>query len=429
MSLNIKTVLTVASLWSFLTLNTGSGQAQEVLTREGALNRAVDAALTLDAQEQQIIARGAEIKQANLKPNPFITAAIEDFTGSGPYSGLGQSEVSLRYNQLHERGDKRRYRKNIATQDREIARTGWLITRLNVIRQTEQAYIKALASQLKLDSFNDQVKIFQQTLNTLEMHQSRGQTSNLTVQNARLQLLSANRQVSQFRQDLDVAKQELASLWETADVSFSLNANELTLLPETLIQPEINTEESPDILFWKQQIKRSSENMSLERAKSVQDITFTAGVRYLQNTQDVALVAGLSMPFALYDTNANNISRARAEVNKSQIDLMAAQRLIKRQLLLQAQKRAAAFAQIRSINSELIPQAKRTEAIALQRLEQGIANYLDVYAAQGVVANFSAQLITELQQFHMAQSEINRLTAHYDELQATNTAFEVEFED
>lgn len=425
----MKAVFAVAGLWSFLTLNVGYGQAQEVLSREEALNRAVDAALVLDAQEQQIIVRGAEIKQANLKPNPFVTADIEDFTGSGPYSRLGQTQLSLRYNQLYERGDKRRYRRSIATQDREIARVEWRLARLNIMRQAEQAYIKTLTSQMKLDSFNDQVKIFEQTLNTLKMHQSRGQTSNLTVQNARLQLLSARRQVSQFQLDFEVSKQELASLWEEADVTFSIDAGELSLLPDALSLPEINTDENPDILFWKQQIKRSSENMSLEKAKSVQDVTFNMGVRYLQGTQDVALVAGVSMPFALYDTNVNNVRKAGAEVNKSQIELMAAERLLKRQLLLQVQKRAAAFTQVRIINTELIPEAKQTEAIALQRLEQGIANYLDVYAAQGVVANFSEQLIVELQQFHLAQSEINRLTAHYDDAKAVTATVELEIQD
>tara|TARA_R110002096_G_scaffold327314_1_gene521423 strand:- start:51421 stop:52701 length:1281 start_codon:yes stop_codon:yes gene_type:complete len=425
----MKAVFAVAGLWSFLILSVGFGHAQEVLTREEALNRAVDAAFILDAQKQQIIVRGAEIKQASLKPNPFITADIEDFTGSGPYSGLGQSQISLRYNQLYERGDKRRYRRSIATQDREIARVEWRLARLNIMRQAEQAYIKILTAQLKLDSFNDQVKIFEQTLNTLEMHQSRGQTSSLTVQNARLQLLSARRQVSQFQLDLEVSKQELASLWENADVTFSIDARELNQLPEVLSLPEINTAENPDILFWKQQIKRSSESMSLEKAKSVQDITFNMGVRYLQGTQDVALVAGVSMPFALYDTNVNNVRKAGAAVNKSQIELMAAERLLKRQLLLQVQKRAAAFTQVRIINAELIPEAKQTEAIALQRLEQGIANYLDVYAAQSVVANFSAQLITELQQFHLAQSEINRLTAHYDDAKAVTATIELEIQE
>ncbi len=410
----ILTALAVAGLWSGLAHEAAYAQAGEMLSREEAINRAVKAALTLQSQEHKIAARGADISQAGLRPNPFLSAEWENLTGTGPYTGFGRSEVSLAYNQKFERGDKRKYRQRVTTKNREIAKTEWRLIRLNIVRLSEQAYIKTLSAKMNVDNFKGQVAIFKQALATMEEYQNRGQTSNLAVQNARLQLLNAARQVEQLQNDLDVAKQELANLWQTSDTNFTVNTDELATLPMSVANTTANIDEIPDLKYWQDQIGLAQETISLEKSKSKQDVTVNVGLRYLQGTSDVAVIAGFSMPFAVYDTNVNNVRRASSELSQSQIDQMDARRTIERQLLLQNQKRAAAFIQARQIKTELIPEAKNTETIALERLQQGLANYLDVYAAQSVVADFNAQLINELERFHMAESEINRLTAKYD---------------
>ncbi len=408
------TAFVVAGLWSGLVHDAAIAQTGETLTREEAISRAVDAAYILRSQEHLIAAKGAEIKQADLKPNPFLTAEMENFTGTGPYTGFARSEISLTYNQMFERGDKRKYRRRVASKYKDIAETEWRLIRLNIIRRAEQAYIKSLSSKMSTENLEAQVAIFEKMHATLEEYQARGQSSNLAVQNARLQLLNARRLVEQKDIELQTAKQELANLWETTDTNFDLDANELSILPTNLSRSIIDPEQSPDLKLASNQIDLAQETVSFERSKSRQDVTVNVGLRYLEGTSDVAVIAGFSMPLALYNTNANKINSARAELNKSHVDQQDATRQIQRQLLLQDQKKAAAFAQATRIIQELIPQAEKTEEIALERLGQGLANYLDVYAAQGVVADFRSQLITELERFHMAESEINRLTAKYD---------------
>lgn len=424
MTLPIKqTALAVTGLWSGLISCAVMAQASDpvlqgqkaVVTREMAVRRAVDAALGLDAQQQSIAAKEAVIRQAGLKPNPFIAAEVENFTGSGPYTGLGRSEVTFSYNQRVERGDKRQHRQRLATKDRDIAQIEWRLKRLNLIRLVEQAYVATVVARMKRDSQQEQREIFAETLRTLMERKARGRVSELTVQNARLQLMNADRKVAQQQIDLAVFKNKLAGFWQTVDVNFTVDERELFALPEILKGKDVRLEEGPDLLYWHQRISRSTDSVSLERSKSVQDITYNVGLKYLQGSGgNVAAVAGISMPFALYDTNVNNVRKARAQLKKSQIDMMSAKRDLSRQLLLQKQIRASAFAQLRQINSRLIPEARRTEQIAQQRLKQGVATYLDVYAAQSVVAGFKTQLIAELEKFHMAQTEINRLSAKYD---------------
>jgi len=414
MRIDMKAVIAVVGLWSGLVYEAAIAQTGETLSRDEAISRAVEAAYTLQSQEHKIAARGSEISQADLKPNPFLTSEWENFTGTGPFTGLDRSEVSLAYNQKLERGEKRKYRQRVASKNRDIAKIEWRLIRLNVVRLAEQAYIKTLSAQMSVDNLNGQVGIFEQALQTLEEYQARGQSSNLAVQNARLQLLNARRQVEQLRNDLVVAKQELANYWQTSDTDFMVNTDELAVLPITVVNTISSIDETPDLKYWQEQIGLAQETISLEKSKSKQDVTVNVGLRYLRGTSDVAVIAGFSMPFALHDTNINNVRRASSELSKNQIDQMEARRNIERQLLLQNQKRAAAFVQARQIKTELIPEAEKTEAIALERLQQGLANYLDVYAAQSVVANFNAQLITELERFHMAESEINRLTGKYD---------------
>lgn len=243
---------------------------------------------------------------------------------------------------------------------------------------------------------------------------ARGKDSQLAVQNAQVRLSRAQIQVAQAKRALTDAKWSLASLWQQPGILFTVNSARLFDLPKNLKALDITAAENgPDLQYWKLQQDRSASLLMLEKAQAVQDPTVKVGVRYLQGTSDVAAVAGVSIPFALHDTNAGNISKAKAYRRKSQYDLLAAERQLERRILLQQNARAAAYVQAQQILNNLIPEARKTEDLVLQRLKQGVASYLDVFAAQALSAELQSQLITELEHYQLAQAELDRLTAKH----------------
>ncbi|RYD61331.1 MAG: TolC family protein, partial [Sphingomonadales bacterium] len=70
----------------------------EPITVQQAIDKAVAAAPSLDADRAAIDAARAARLQAGLKPNDSITVETENFVGTGYYSVLEQAEITASYN-------------------------------------------------------------------------------------------------------------------------------------------------------------------------------------------------------------------------------------------------------------------------------------------------------------------------------------------
>src|SRR5690606_17801427 len=70
-------------------------------------------------------------------------------------------------------------------------------------------------------------------------------------------------------------------------------------------------------------IERASAEVMLEQTRAVQDYTVSGGARFLRETNDVALVAGVSIPLGRFDRNQGNIERARAERQRLEFEAEA----------------------------------------------------------------------------------------------------------
>jgi len=391
-----------------------AGGVTPVLTRKMAIDRVVAATPALGALRENIKARTSAIRQAGVKPNPLLSADMENFTGTGPYTGLGRSEITFTYNQRLERGGKRQSRVQLASNEKQIAIAQLQITRLDIIRETESAYIAVLVAQAKLENAIGQAKVFESIHDAIRARMERGKDSQFAVQNARMYLLRAQNSVTQAEQSLANVKQSLAGLWQEPNTAFSVTTSPFLALPEHLTAPEMSSADNvPDLALWKLRQELSKSAVALAKANAVQDPTVNVGLRYLQGTSDVAVVAGVSIPFALYDTNRGNIGKAKANYRKSRYELSESERQLERSILMQQNKRAAAYVQAKQIIEILIPELEQTKDLVFERLKRGVASYLDIYTTQTLAAEVQEQLLLELEQYHLAQVELDRLTARH----------------
>src|SRR3546814_1582870 len=58
-------------------------------------------------------------------------------------------------------------------------------------------------------------------------------------------------------------------------------------------------------------IARASAEVVLEQSRATQDYTVGGGLRFMRETNDVALVAGISIPLGRFDHNDGHIERDR----------------------------------------------------------------------------------------------------------------------
>src|SRR3546814_15983852 len=67
-------------------------------------------------------------------------------------------------------------------------------------------------------------------------------------------------------------------------------------------------------------IARASAEVVLEQSRATQDYTVGGGLRFMRETNDVALVAGISIPLGRFDHNEGNNERAQAERRSHEAD-------------------------------------------------------------------------------------------------------------
>lgn len=388
-------------------------KADSILTKADAIEKTLIASPSLEAARYRIEEMDQAISQANVKPNPIIEGEVENFTGTGPFTGLDRTELTVSYAQQLERGNKRGYRTQLARNEALISEAEWHVERLDLIYSVEKAYVDAVATKAELETQQGQLVLLKQIEGEIQKRVKAGKASDLAAQNAALRTMAAETKIQEVEQKLDAAKLALASLWGSTSTAFMLDAQDATELPKSITPiAEDALLDGPDLAVWYQKEQAGSAALGVEKAKAIQDPTVRFGLRYDQETSDVAVVAGVSIPLAFHDTNQGNISRARAAINRSRYETMDAERTLSRQLMMAQSRQLSAFKVARQLTASL-EAAEKAKELALERMQKGAASYLDVFAAQSLFTDVELQKLSAAHAFHLAQADINRLTATY----------------
>ena len=72
-------------------------KADSILTKADAIEKTLIASPSLEAARYRIEEMDQAISQANVKPNPVIEGEVENFTGTGPFTGLDRTELTVSY--------------------------------------------------------------------------------------------------------------------------------------------------------------------------------------------------------------------------------------------------------------------------------------------------------------------------------------------
>ena len=387
--------------------------ADTLLTKDEAIGRILDASPSLEAARARMAEMDAVVTQVGVKPNPTIGAEVENFTGTGPFTGLDRTELTVTYVQQFERGNKRGLRTKLAREEAKISEADWHVRRLDLIHAAEKAYVKAAAAKLRLKKLQNQLAILRDIEAVIAKRIKAGKDSKLAAQNANIRTLNAENKVQEASRDLEAAKLALAGLWGGNTLDFTLESTSVLAMPDTVISlKEDAVLDGPDMAVRRQSEAVREASLKLEKAKAVQDPTVRVGVRYHQLTSDVAAVAAVSIPLALHNTNKGNISRARAAISRSRFERLALERELSRQLMMAHARQLAAFQTRRQLMANL-QAAEKAKQLVMDRLAKGAASYLDMFAAQSLAAEIEAQQLEATMRFHLAQADINRLTATY----------------
>jgi cobalt-zinc-cadmium efflux system outer membrane protein len=383
-------------------------QSAVPITLPEALLRAEAKAPALAEARAAVSAALGRTRQAGLSPNPAARLSVENFAGSGLYSGLGLSETTLALSQTLELGGKREARVAAGQAEVRAAEARYVIARANLNVEVRRLFADALAArdQVSLaraarDRAQDLARVSQTLVDS-------GREPPLRALRAKAAASEAEAELSRATADDNAARAGLAAvLGDTVLPSEVAGTFETLTDTPALIDPG----RTIDVQLAEAETEAARKVVARERAAAATDVTVEVGAKQFAERSDTAVVFGVTAPIPVFNRNQGNIAAASAEVNSAN-----ARRI---QALADSVKRmreadgslSAARARASTLETSAVPAAAQALDLARSGFEAGRFSLLDVLDAEAAYASAQSALIDAQRDRANASAALSRAVA------------------
>lgn len=358
--------------------------------------------------------RAAEARalQAGLRPNPELGVQVEEVGGSGARSGFDGAETTVQLSQLIERGGKADKRKHAAELEKDLADWDYQSKRLDVLTDTKNAFIAVLGAQENLTLMEQLLDLSERQVSAVTQRVEAGKDMPLEQNKAEVAYSQVRILYQQAQNGLQDARRQLAAAWNQREASFERvqgRLEDLGTLPvfETLAQ---QLSQNPDIARWADEIERSKAQEMIERSNRKRDVTLSAGMQRFNESDENAVVFGVSIPLGVFDRNQGNIAASRYQTRRIQEQQKAAQIQVYAALSEAYQALSNAHVTALETKEHILHNAKQAFENAQEAYLQGKTDYLTVLDAQRTYFEVQTQYLESLLAFHKARIDVERLT-------------------
>lgn len=374
-----------------------------VLTSEEAVARAIDGDPGIRAAAESVRAAEATAAQAGLRPNPSIDLQLEDFGGSGPFSGVDAAQATYSLAQKVELGGDRRARSRLADQETEISRVRAELSELDLKEAVEIAFTEAQAARAFADLASARLKIAREFSAVVDRRVNAARDPLAARARVRAQLAEAEIEAGAAEGRARSAVDRLASFWG-GSADFRV---ETATLEHTAPRPAVQA--APTDLALSAAEQGSAEaRFAIERARRVPDPEFRAGFRQLRETDGSAFIVGVSVPLPIWNRNSGALAAARADQARAGHEAEARARALDREIAHYAAEADRARLQAETYAAKVIPHSEEALRRSLDGYVQGGLSYLEVLDAQSALADARERRVTALLAFHRAEARLVR---------------------
>ena len=367
----------------------------------------------LKAFSWDVRASQARQLQASLWPNPALMVEVEEVGGPGQRSGFDAAETTIQLSQLIELGDKRSKRTKLASLEKELAGSDYEAKRLDVFTEVTKAFIEVLAAQHRLGLTEELLQLSEELLDTVTKRVQAGKDSPLEKTKAAVALSNIKIQHQKAVQNLEFARKQLASKWAGKEPVFKnvagqLDPDQLPPIP-SIDELADSAAQNPDVTRWSLEVDKGKAALELEKAKAISDVKLKGGLQRFNETDDNAIVFGVSIPLPISDRNqagkleaAYNLARAREKQRAAHIR-------IQMELARAYRALSSAYTEADELQKNVLRGAESVFEASKTGYTLGKLDYLNVLDAQRTLFKAKAQYIDALASYHTAKADVERL--------------------
>jgi cobalt-zinc-cadmium efflux system outer membrane protein len=343
--------------------------------------------------------------QAGVWANPEVEIALDGYGNSNPRIAE-QKETTFSVAQTLPLGGKREARVAAAQAEVEAAQARLKLSRTDFAAKLAQSYAEAEAASRR-------VRIAEDGLAAAETDARAARLLVDAGKEAQLRSLQGDAEVERARAELAAARAAEATAF--ARLSALIGAEKpydrivVSLLDAPLSAPVVADGAASAAVEAARADQAAAEaRVRSARAEAFPDVKVSAGVRRYDNLGGSALLAGVSLPFPLFDRNRGGIATARAELTGAEAKLRQTE------LDLTADRRAAradATSADAQLTAAVAGEKASAEAYRLARIgyQAGRVPLLEVAAARRALVDAQSRTVDARLARVKAQAELARL--------------------
>lgn len=347
-------------------------------------------------------------QQARAIPNPTVGVEVENFSGSGPFRGTTLAETTASVEQTLELGGKRSARIGAGRAEVTAARARALRSRGEFAFDLAVGYAEAEASDRRLKLATEALQLAEDDARVATALVEAGKEADLRRVQARTAVQAARAAVDEARAARATAFSNLTALVGAPAPITSIPNSLLDRAGGIFASGTGDPLKSPAYVAAAAEREAAARRVRVERTRAVPDVSVSVGVRRYEDEDATALVAGVSVPFPIFDRNRGNVSAARAELDAADARLNAAR--------LEAEAAArSGTSRVSAAESRLsaAQEGERTaeEAYRLTRIgyEGGKLDLVELLNARRALTEARAQTIDAALERLSAQAALARL--------------------
>lgn len=354
----------------------------------------------------------AERDEAAQRPAFTAGASLENAIGTGDYAGLDGAELSLTLASVLERGGKREARVLLAQNRIDALALQREATRLDLLAETARRHLAVAGAQRQAEIARADIEQRRRAVTAARERMNAGASPESVLLTAQAALARAELDVRRAEQATVAAKQHLAALWGEREPRFEVAAGDPLALPviadfDALADALRRT---PELLAFADRRRVGEARLRLARAQRSADVDWQVGARWLNASDDVALIASASMPLGATRRAQPGIRAADADLAALEIE-RESQDVSLYSTLVEAHGRyRVAQLEVLRLGDDVLPRLARAEAAAEHAWRAGATSYLEWSQLQSERTAVRRQQLDAALDAQRALIEIQRLT-------------------
>jgi cobalt-zinc-cadmium efflux system outer membrane protein len=389
-----------------------SASAEDEFTLTRVLRLAERDDERLAALRADLAAARARAGQEALPLNPQLRVEMENFAGSGSFSGTSSLETTVLLDVPLELAGQRSGRAKVAEAAVSLAEAEYELKRRELLRDVEAAFFGVLAAQAKGILAAERLRRARERHESILAARGTGRRGGVDARQADVVLATLATDLALAESELRTSRAVLAGSWAAGErVAIGEVIGDLDALEVPSTLPVLLGKERSSIQArsWTARVRLMQESEARAHADGIPTPTLGLGYRRFEQHEGDAMVAGLSLPLPLFNRNQGEIEAARLEVEEAKRRERASAFTWRASLREVHGRLLEKFGEATSLRDSVLPEAREALRVMEEGDERGVADYAALQHADSVLYALETRYIDSLRQYHGARIDLEAL--------------------